>query len=221
MPLIVTYHPAYLLRSPGEKRKAWIDLKFGAPGTRASAATAAGGFGLRAPWQPCARGRRSFRKSPSATCSSRTCPRCVRIERASYAFPWTEGIFRDCLRVNYFCRVVELGGLIVGYGIMSVGAAEAHLLNVCVEEHYRSRGMGRPAARAPDARGRHRRRPGSVSSRRGPRISRRSVSTSHSASVRSACGADTTRPSRGAKTPSCSSAPSIRLARLVILPPVP
>jgi uracil-DNA glycosylase family 4 len=27
-PLIVTYHPAYLLRSPTEKRKAWVDLKF-------------------------------------------------------------------------------------------------------------------------------------------------------------------------------------------------
>ena len=27
-PLVVTYHPAYLLRSPGEKRKAWQDLKF-------------------------------------------------------------------------------------------------------------------------------------------------------------------------------------------------
>jgi DNA polymerase len=26
--LIVTYHPAYLLRSPAEKRKAWEDLKF-------------------------------------------------------------------------------------------------------------------------------------------------------------------------------------------------
>jgi uracil-DNA glycosylase len=26
-PLVVTYHPAYLLRSPGEKRKAWADLK--------------------------------------------------------------------------------------------------------------------------------------------------------------------------------------------------
>ena len=23
----MTYHPAYLLRSPGEKRKAWTDLK--------------------------------------------------------------------------------------------------------------------------------------------------------------------------------------------------
>jgi DNA polymerase len=27
-PLIVTYHPSYLMRSPGEKRKAWIDMKF-------------------------------------------------------------------------------------------------------------------------------------------------------------------------------------------------
>ncbi len=27
IPVIVTYHPAYLLRSPGEKRKSWEDLK--------------------------------------------------------------------------------------------------------------------------------------------------------------------------------------------------
>jgi uracil-DNA glycosylase family 4 len=27
-PLIVTYHPAYLLRSPSEKRKSWTDLRF-------------------------------------------------------------------------------------------------------------------------------------------------------------------------------------------------
>ncbi|HEY5020141.1 MAG TPA: ribosomal protein S18-alanine N-acetyltransferase [Steroidobacteraceae bacterium] len=66
----------------------------------------------------------------------------VRIERASYAFPWTEGIFRDCLRVNYFCRVVEIGGVVIGHGVMSVGASEAHLLNVCVEEVYRCRGIG-------------------------------------------------------------------------------
>jgi uracil-DNA glycosylase len=28
VPLVATYHPAYLLRSPTEKRKAWEDLKF-------------------------------------------------------------------------------------------------------------------------------------------------------------------------------------------------
>jgi DNA polymerase len=27
IPVVVTYHPAYLLRSPGEKRKAWTDLR--------------------------------------------------------------------------------------------------------------------------------------------------------------------------------------------------
>jgi DNA polymerase len=27
-PVVVTYHPAYLLRSPGEKRKVWQDLLF-------------------------------------------------------------------------------------------------------------------------------------------------------------------------------------------------
>lgn len=28
LPLVVTYHPAYLLRTPTDKRKAWEDLKF-------------------------------------------------------------------------------------------------------------------------------------------------------------------------------------------------
>ncbi len=67
----------------------------------------------------------------------------LRIERASYAFPWTEGIFRDCLRVHYVCRLIEIGRTIVGYGIMSLGAGEAHLLNVCIDQTYRCRGIGR------------------------------------------------------------------------------
>jgi ribosomal-protein-alanine N-acetyltransferase len=67
----------------------------------------------------------------------------LRIERLSYAFPWTEGIFRDCLRVNYTCRVAEIGVVTVGYGILSVAAGEAHLLNLCVADAYRCRGIGR------------------------------------------------------------------------------
>ncbi|MGC2460899.1 MAG: ribosomal protein S18-alanine N-acetyltransferase [Steroidobacteraceae bacterium] len=67
----------------------------------------------------------------------------LRIERASYAFPWTEGIFRDCLRVHYSCRVAEIGVVTVGYGILSVAAGEAHLLNLCVADAYRCRGIGR------------------------------------------------------------------------------
>jgi len=68
-------------------------------------------------------------------------PVIVAIERAAYQFPWSEGIFRDCLRVGYVCRVVDIGGDMAGYGIMSVGAGEAHILNVCIAEEYRGRGF--------------------------------------------------------------------------------
>jgi ribosomal-protein-alanine N-acetyltransferase len=70
-------------------------------------------------------------------------PVVVAIERASYQFPWSEGIFRDCLKVGYVCRVIEVGGDIAGYGIMSIGAGEAHILNVCVRAEYRCHGLAR------------------------------------------------------------------------------
>ncbi|MGH8293977.1 MAG: ribosomal protein S18-alanine N-acetyltransferase [Steroidobacteraceae bacterium] len=65
------------------------------------------------------------------------------VEQASYQFPWSEGIFRDCLRVGYVCRVLATGSRIIGYGVMSVGAGEAHVLNLCVVEEHRCRGLGR------------------------------------------------------------------------------
>jgi [ribosomal protein S18]-alanine N-acetyltransferase len=66
----------------------------------------------------------------------------VAIERASYQFPWSDGIFRDCLRVGYVCRVVTQSRAITAYGVMSFGAGEAHILNLCVAEPYRCRGVG-------------------------------------------------------------------------------
>jgi ribosomal-protein-alanine N-acetyltransferase len=70
-------------------------------------------------------------------------PVIAAIEKAAYQFPWSEGIFRDCLRVGYVCRVLDVGGELGGYGIMSVGAGEAHILNVCIREQFRSRGFAR------------------------------------------------------------------------------
>jgi ribosomal-protein-alanine N-acetyltransferase len=70
-------------------------------------------------------------------------PVIAAIEKAAYQFPWSEGIFRDCLRVGYVCRVLDVGGDLGGYGIMSVGAGEAHILNVCIREQFRSRGFAR------------------------------------------------------------------------------
>jgi len=70
-------------------------------------------------------------------------PAVIVIERASYQFPWSEGIFRDCLRVGYICRAVVLENELIGYGVMSAGAGEAHILNLCVRESFRCCGIGR------------------------------------------------------------------------------
>jgi [ribosomal protein S18]-alanine N-acetyltransferase len=69
-------------------------------------------------------------------------PEVVAIERAAYQFPWSEGIFRDCLRVGYVCRVVSVDAQVIAYGVMSFGAGEAHILNLCVSGAFRCRGVG-------------------------------------------------------------------------------
>lgn len=64
------------------------------------------------------------------------------IERRSYEFPWSHGVFRDCLLAAYTCVVLERGDDIVGYSILSVAAGEAHILNLCVDLDYRQLGYG-------------------------------------------------------------------------------
>jgi len=67
----------------------------------------------------------------------------MRIELAMYPFPWTRRIFEDCLRVGYRCHAGEIEGNFAGYGVMSTGADEAHVLNLCVAEEFQRRGLAR------------------------------------------------------------------------------
>lgn len=64
------------------------------------------------------------------------------IEQASYPYPWSKGIFFDCLRIGYCCRVAEFDGGIAGYAILSAAVGEAHLLNLCVASDHRRNGLG-------------------------------------------------------------------------------
>ena len=65
------------------------------------------------------------------------------LERLAYPFPWTEGIFRDCLRVGYSCWAYTLDQRIIGYGVMSVAVGEAHILNICIHPEFQRQGLGR------------------------------------------------------------------------------
>ncbi len=64
------------------------------------------------------------------------------IERRSYDFPWSHGVFRDCLLAGYHCIVIEREDAVVGYSIVSIAAGEAHILNICVAPGFRSMGYG-------------------------------------------------------------------------------
>lgn len=63
------------------------------------------------------------------------------IERRAYGFPWSRGIFLDCLRIPYVCEILEEHGTVIGYAVMSLGGDEAHLLNLCLDEPARGRGL--------------------------------------------------------------------------------
>ena len=66
----------------------------------------------------------------------------MRIEESAYPFPWTRGIFRDCMRAGYPMWVQERDGSIIGYGVLSIAADEAHVLNLCTAPGNEGRGLG-------------------------------------------------------------------------------
>ena len=70
------------------------------------------------------------------------------VERRAYEFPWTAGIFRDCLRADYIAWVLEIEGAVGGYFLASLAAGEAHVLNICVAPEWQGRGHGRRLLRA-------------------------------------------------------------------------
>ncbi len=70
------------------------------------------------------------------------------VERRAYPWPWTIGIFRDCLSAGYPAWVLMEGGAYIGHGVLSVAADEAHVLNVCIDPARQGRGHGRALLRA-------------------------------------------------------------------------
>ena len=67
----------------------------------------------------------------------------IRIENAVYSHPWTQQNFSDSLHAGYSCRVARLGGLLIGYFVISAVAGEAHLLNLSIAPEAQREGHGR------------------------------------------------------------------------------
>jgi len=68
--------------------------------------------------------------------------RIMEIELAAYPYPWTRGIFADCIRVGYDCWGLQAGGILIGYCIQTHAAGENHLLNLCIAPDWQKQGFG-------------------------------------------------------------------------------
>ena len=65
------------------------------------------------------------------------------VDVRAYPFPWTRGIFHDCLQAGYSMWVQEWQGGLAGYGVLSIAADEAHVLNLCTAPGHEGLGLGR------------------------------------------------------------------------------
>ncbi len=66
----------------------------------------------------------------------------LELEGVAYDFPWSRQIFSDCLMAGYLASVLEYNDQLIGYTILSTAAAEAHILNLCVDPDFRNQGYG-------------------------------------------------------------------------------
>lgn len=67
----------------------------------------------------------------------------LRVERASYDFPWSAGNFHDSIVAGYSAWVYEVGGVVVGHAVLMAVAGEAHLLNLTISPGWRRQGLGK------------------------------------------------------------------------------
>lgn len=65
------------------------------------------------------------------------------IEEDIHSFPWTHGIFSDCIKIGYLCLVMESKGKLVSYAVISTAVEESHLLTLVVAADEQGKGYGK------------------------------------------------------------------------------
>jgi ribosomal-protein-alanine N-acetyltransferase len=65
------------------------------------------------------------------------------IEHIASAHPWKRSLFQGCFDSGYHCFVGCVDDSVVGFGILSLAAREAHLQNIAVSPDWQGYGFGR------------------------------------------------------------------------------
>ena len=70
-------------------------------------------------------------------------PAVIALEQAVTEFPWTLKMYFDSLAGGYWGGGLWQGSRLVGAAVVSTGAGESHLLNMCVALEHQGQGYGR------------------------------------------------------------------------------
>lgn len=70
-------------------------------------------------------------------------PEIAAMESSTFPDPWPVSSFLDCLNLGYACWAFAQDSSIQAYAIMALEPDNAHLLNLCVHDKSRRRGLGR------------------------------------------------------------------------------
>jgi len=65
------------------------------------------------------------------------------VEKQVYQYPWTEGIFNDCIRVGYECWLAMMKDDVIAHAVISVAAGESHILNISIDPDHQNKGIGK------------------------------------------------------------------------------
>ncbi len=66
----------------------------------------------------------------------------MQIENLCYAFPWSQSVMLDCLNTDFIALAIVIDNNIAGYTVLSYGANESHVLNLCVKPAFRGKQYG-------------------------------------------------------------------------------
>lgn len=67
----------------------------------------------------------------------------LRVEKQTYAHPWTETNFRDSINTGYQAQLLTAADELLGYFVAMKGVEEVHLLNITVAPSYQRQGWAR------------------------------------------------------------------------------
>jgi len=70
-------------------------------------------------------------------------PQLLHVETAAHITPWSEPIFRDCFKENYYGWALKKENVIVGFIMITLRAEECEILNLCIHPTWQRTGYGR------------------------------------------------------------------------------